>query len=342
MSTDHFTYPTGSLSNDPGTLYPLKFEAILRPMIWGGSDMCKFKNIKPPQEGIGESWEISDWGNKRSVIADGKFSGKTLSEVLQAYQSQLVGKKVYDRYGNKFPLLVKFIDAKNDLSVQVHPNDEIALKRHHSFGKTEMWYVIDASPAASLYSGFSKNMSPEQYQETVKNKTFTDTLVKHSVKPGDVFFLPAGRVHALNAGCFVAEIQQTSDITYRIYDYDRKDAQGNSRELHIEQATDAIDYKVYGNYKSEYQPHINHPVRLVSCEYFTTNLLEMDIPLSRQPATLDSFVIYVCIQGHCTLKDNKGNSLFIEQGESVLIPADTKSVLIIPSETSKLLETFIK
>lgn len=323
-------------------LYPLKFEPILRPMIWGGSDICKFKNISPVQDGIGESWEISDWENKISVVANGELAGKSLNDLLQTYQSQLVGKKVYKRFGDKFPLLIKFIDAKNDLSIQVHPNDELGKKRHNSFGKTEMWYVINATPEAFLYSGFSKTITPEQYVEMVKNNTFTDTLQKHNVNSGDVFFLPAGRVHAISAGCFIAEIQQTSDLTYRIYDYERKDALGNSRELHTDLAKDAIDYKVYNNYQTEYSPQINHPVELVTCEYFTTNLLEMDIPMARHYENLDSFVIYICMQGHCTLKDDKGNSMFIEQGETVLLPADTQSALIIPSETTKILETFVR
>ncbi|MEA5045495.1 MAG: type I phosphomannose isomerase catalytic subunit, partial [Petrimonas sp.] len=249
---------------------------------------------------------------------------------------------VYEKFGNTFPLLIKFIDARDDLSIQVHPDDKLAKERHNSFGKTEMWYVIKASSDAFLYSGFSTQITPDEYIKTIENNSFTDKLQKYDVKTGDVFFLPAGRVHAIGAGCFIAEIQQTSDLTYRIYDYNRRDAQGNLRELHTELAKDAIDYNVYNNYQTEYTASLNQPAELVTCEYFTTNLLEMDIPMARHYNALDSFVVYICIQGHCTLKDNKGNSVFIGQGETVLIPADTESALIIPSETTKLLETFIK
>lgn len=330
------------LSADLGVLYPFKFQPILKSVIWGGSDICDFKNISPRQDGIGESWEVSGVEDNVSVVSIGELAGKSLDELLSKYKAQLVGKKVYDKFGDTFPLLIKFIDARDDLSIQVHPNDELAKERHNSFGKTEMWYVVKSTPDAFLYTGFASPISADEYVETVKNNTLTDKLQKYSVTPGDVFFLPAGRVHAIGAGCFIAEIQQTSNITYRIYDYNRKDAQGNSRELHTELAKDAIDYKVYNNYQTEYSPQINHPVELVTCEYFTTNLLEMDIPMARHYENLDSFVIYICMQGHCTLKDNKGNSMFIKQGETVLLPADTQSTLIIPSETTKILETFVR
>lgn len=338
----HNNTDTKSPLGDSGVLYPLKFTPILKEIIWGGSDICEFKNITPRQTGIGESWEISGVEGNVSVIANGEFAGESLDSALKRYRSDLVGKKVYEKYGDTFPLLIKFIDARDNLSIQVHPDDTLAKERHNSFGKTEMWYVVNATPEAHLYSGFSRQISPEEYVKTVDNNTFTDTLMKYDVERGDVFFLPAGRVHAIGAGCFVAEIQQTSNITYRIYDYNRKDAHGNSRELHTEQAKDAIDYTVHPTYKTEYTPQTNQPVELASCEYFTTNLLEMDIPMTRSYEQLDSFVIYICMQGHCTLKDDKGNSLFISQGESVLLPATTQSVAIIPSETSKILETFVR
>ncbi len=336
---------TTNTDNPPtskGALYPFKFQPIFKKIIWGGSDIHEFKNISPRQEGIGESWEISGVEGNISVVDNGELAGKPIDEILRTNKARLVGKKVYDKFGDTFPLLIKFIDARDDLSIQVHPNDELAKKRHHSFGKTEMWYVIKATPNAFLYSGFATPITPDEYVKTIEDNSFTDKLQKYDVKPGDVFFLPAGRVHAIGAGCFITEIQQTSNITYRIYDYNRKDAQGNLRELHTELAKEAIDYNVYENYKTEYSAHINQPVELVTCEYFTTNLLEMDIPMARHYKALDSFVIYICMQGHCTLKDNKGNSIFMEQGETVLVPADTESGLIIPSETTKILETFVK
>ncbi len=323
-------------------LYPLKFEPILKPVIWGGSEICKFKQIAPPRDGIGESWEISGVKDHVSVISNGYLAGTSLQELLIKTGSRLVGKKVYEKYGNTFPLLIKFIDARENLSIQVHPDDELAKKRHNSFGKTEMWYVINATHDAFIYSGFAKKITPEEYVERIKNDTFIETLKKHHVKPGDVFFIPAGRVHAIGAGCFVAEIQQTSDITYRIYDYNRKDADGNPRELHTELAKDAIDYTVHDSYKTEYVPCLNQPVQLVTCPYFTTNLLEMNKPLRRVYHQLDSFVIYICIEGESTIKDDKGNTLLLHQGESLLIPADTNVVELIPSTYTKILETYVE
>ncbi|MDY9917242.1 mannose-6-phosphate isomerase, type 1 [Porphyromonadaceae bacterium KH3R12] len=332
---------TGNTTIEEGTLYPFKFEPILKPVIWGGSDICRFKNIEPIQEGIGESWEISGVRGNISRISNGYLAGTSLDELLHSRGEELVGKEVYQKFGNTFPLLIKFIDARDDLSIQVHPDDELGKKRHNSFGKTEMWYVVKAAPGAYLYSGFKESITPEEYPETVKNNTFTDKLMKYDVKAGDVFYLPAGRVHAIGTGCFIAEIQQTSDITYRIYDYNRKDAAGNSRELHTELAKDAIDFKVYDSYKTEYEKNINHPVKLVISPYFTTHLLEMDSQMNRDYTALDSFVIYICMAGHCTVKDDKGNSETLRQGESMLIPANTKSVMIIPDEFSKLLETYV-
>ncbi|HBX45412.1 type I phosphomannose isomerase catalytic subunit [Limibacterium fermenti] len=322
-------------------LYPFKFKPILKPVIWGGSDICKFKHLEP-QDGIGESWEVSGVKNNVSVVADGPLEGQSLDELLAGNTTRLVGKKVYDKFGKTFPLLIKFIDARDDLSIQVHPNDELSAKRHGSFGKTEMWYVVNATPDAFLYTGFAKPMNPELYVEKVKDNTFTDSLKKYSVQPGDVFFLPAGRVHAIGAGCFVAEIQQTSDITYRIYDYNRKDAQGNTRELHIDLAKDAIDYGMHDSYKTDYTPEQNRPVELVSCPYFTTSLLELNAPLSQDYSNLDSFIIYIGIEGSGHITDHKGNKVSIRQGESVLIPADTQNIDIHPQGALKLLETFIK
>ncbi|MDR1742403.1 MAG: class I mannose-6-phosphate isomerase [Dysgonamonadaceae bacterium] len=323
-------------------LYPLKFEPILKPVIWGGSDICKFKNIQPLQDGIGESWEVSDVKGQVSVVANGPLAGKLLSEILSEEKGRLVGEHNYARFGNTFPLLIKFIDARDDLSIQVHPDDTLARKRHNSFGKTEMWYIIKARPEASLYSGFAESITPNQYVEKVKDNTFTSTLKKYSVKAGDVFFLPAGRVHAIGAGCFIAEIQQTSDITYRIYDYNRKDAQGNGRELHTELAKDAIDFKVYDSYKTDYAANPNNPVELVSCPYFTTTLLDFNEKQERNLAGIDSFVIYICMEGSCSLSDDKGYSLSLSRGETALVPATAKSVSFAPQQQTKLLETCVK
>lgn len=323
------------------SLYPLKFKPILKSIIWGGDAITDFKNIKPARDGIGESWEISSVKNNTSIVSNGDLRGVSLEEIISIKKELIVGKKIHQEFGDTFPLLTKFIDANNDLSIQVHPDDKMAQKHHNSFGKTEMWYVVNAAPGAFIYSGFEESMSPNKFVDSINDGTFTDKLKKHIVKEGDVFFLPAGRVHAIGAGCFIAEIQQTSDITYRIYDYERRDANGNLRELHTDLAKEAIDYNVYDSYKIEYHKKDNLPVKLVSCPYFTTNLIELDIQLNRNIEKLDSFIIYMCLKGHCTLKDDKGNSIFIDRGESVLMPADTNSLLITPSESSKLLEIYI-
>lgn len=322
------------------TLYPLKFKPILKSIIWGGNDICKFKNI-PQQDGIGESWEISSVKGDISVIANGTLENKNLEDVITQYKEQLVGKKNYEKFGSTFPLLIKFIDARDNLSIQVHPDDKLAKERHNSFGKTEMWYVIDATKDAFLYSGFSKQITPDEYVKSVEDNTFVDSLQKHDIKKGDVFFLPAGRVHAIGAGTFIAEIQQTSNITYRIYDYNRVGADGKSRELHTELAKDAIDYKVYDNYKTSYTTHKDEPVLLESCEYFTTNLLDLDKDLNRDYSKIDSFIIYICMGGECVITDDKGNELSIKQGETILIPANTESVQITPKGSVLLLETYV-
>ena len=321
-------------------LYPLKFRPILKSIIWGGSDISKFKNIEPIQDGIGESWEISGVQGDISIIENGHLAGTSLQDLLAESREQLVGSEVYHKFGNKFPLLIKFIDAQDDLSIQVHPDDKLAGERHNSFGKTEMWYVVKAAPGAFLYTGFEKEISPDEYEKSIEDNSFTDSLKKHIVKEGDVFFLPAGRVHAIGAGCFIAEIQQTSNITYRIYDYNRKDSQGNSRQLHTELAKDAIDFKLYDTYQTEYKKQLNKPVELVTCPYFTTNLLELNEFTKRDYSQKDSFVIYMCLEGSLNLVDNKGNSLLIERGESLLIPAETNYVEISPNNHCKLLEVF--
>lgn len=322
-------------------LYPMKFDPILKTIIWGGSEICKFKNISPAQDSIGESWEISGVEGNVSVVSDGELKGKKLDEILAEYKAELLGEKNYARFGDTFPLLIKFIDARDNLSIQVHPDDELAKKRHNSFGKTEMWYVINATDDACLYSGFKKQLDPQKYVQSIEDNTFMDYLDKQSVKPGDVFFLPAGRVHAIGAGTFIAEIQQTSNITYRIYDYKRTDAKGNERELHTELAKDAIDYKVYDSYRTDYTPQKDEAVLLESNNYFTTNLLDLDKPLARDYSSVDSFIIFICMEGSATISDDKGYKLDLKQGESVLLPATITNVSIVPTSTVKMLETYV-
>ena len=322
-------------------LYPLKFTPLLKSIIWGGNKISKYKQIQPELAGIGESWEISGVPNNVSVVANGELKGKPLSELITSYKERLLGTKVYQQFGETFPLLIKFIDAEQDLSVQVHPNDEIAKKRHNSFGKTEMWYIVKAEENAYLYAGLSKEMLPQQFTQSVEDDSFINYLRKYSVQQGDTFFIPAGCVHAIGSGCFILEIQQTSDVTYRIYDYNRKDKDGNSRELHVEEAKDVIDYQSSSEAKVNY-PKGKEIENLVKSDCFVTNLIE-----GKQGEVIhlthdDVFVVYICVEGNVKLTDNKGNTVDIKQGETVLIPAEnTHLITILPQEKSKLLETYL-
>jgi len=322
-------------------LYPVTFKPIYKEIIWGGTDILPFKGLQADVRKIGESWELSHVENNFSVVSNGELTGKTIDELIKDYGAQLLGSKVIEHSGFKFPLLIKFIDARDNLSVQVHPNDQLAQKRHRSWGKTEMWYVVKATPDAILYSGFSQPVDAGEYIRRVKDDSIMEVLKKHHVEAGDVFFLPAGRVHAIGAGCFITEIQQTSDVTYRIYDYNRKDADGNTRELHTELAQDAIDYAYSPDYRTVYHAAENEATKLVQCQYFTTNLMELTQPKLRDYSLLDSFVIYICTQGKAIVKDNKGNSLTVHQGQTILIPADTQNVTINPSQPTGILETYI-
>ena len=322
-------------------MYPYLFQPILKEIIWGGTDIRPFKGMTPTQEKIGESWELSHVDGDFSVVTYGADKGKTIDELIREYGESLLGSEVMKRFGTRFPLLIKFIDARDDLSIQVHPDDVLAEKRHHSFGKTEMWYVIKATSDAALYCGFSQPIDADEYVRRVEDNSIMEVLKRYDVTAGDVFFLPAGRVHAIGAGCFIAEIQQTSNITYRIYDYNRKGADGKGRELHTELAKDAIDYTFQSDYRTHYTPQPGAAVELVQCPYFTTRLLETETPMMRDYATLDSFVVYICMAGSVELRDDNGNELTVSQGQTVLFPATTQSVTLKPAPQAKLLETYI-
>ena len=322
-------------------MYPLKFEPFLRPMIWGGEKIAAYKGVETSVRSIGESWELSGVAGHESIVAEGPCKGVSLPELIDRYGAELVGKSNYERFGNEFPLLVKFIDAREDLSIQVHPDDRLAWERHRMHGKTEMWYVVSETGGASLRIGFDRRVDAETYAAAVADHTICDLLRDHPIAAGDVFFLPAGRVHSIGAGAFIAEIQQTSNITYRIYDYDRKDANGNGRELHTELAKDAIDYTMLPDYRTHYKAHTNATVELADCKYFTTNLLDIDTIMVRDFSELDSFVVYICMGGKASIRDNKGNEIFVHQGQTVLIPADTQVVTISPSPDAKFMETYI-
>ncbi len=323
-------------------MYPFKFKPILKSTLWGGERIIPFKQLDCQQEQVGESWEISDVPGDESVVADGADAGKNLTQLMQEYKEQLVGKENYQRFQGKFPLLIKFIDAKQDLSIQVHPNDELAMKRHQSMGKTEMWYIIDNTGGkAHLYSGLKKKITPEEYAQMIEDNTICDALARYDVQPGDVFFLPAGRIHSIGAGCFLAEIQQTSNITYRIYDFNRRDKNGNLRELHTELSKDAIDYTVENDYRTHYTPRKDEPVELVSCPYFTTSVYNLTEPMTMDYSELDSFVIYICMKGSCTVTDNEGHSIPLRAGESVLFPATTQNLEVVPDGEVSFLETYV-
>ncbi|MDR3194185.1 MAG: class I mannose-6-phosphate isomerase [Tannerella sp.] len=322
-------------------MYPFIFRPILKEIIWGGTDIRPFKGLTPTGEAIGESWELSHVKGNYSVVANGALEGQTIDDLIATYGARLVGEKVMQRFGRTFPLLIKFIDARDNLSIQVHPDDSLAWERHRSFGKTEMWYVVKASSGAALYSGFSRPTDAGEYVRRAGDGTLMDVLRRYEVLAGDVFFLPAGRVHAIGAGCFIAEIQQTSDVTYRIYDYNRRDAAGNSRELHTEQAKDAIDYTFCSDYRTAYTPRPDEAVSLVQCDYFTTLLLDLSRPAVRDLAALDSFVIYICLEGRLTLCDHQSNELTVHQGQTVLISADTNAVTLRPEPRAKVLETYV-
>lgn len=322
-------------------MYPLKFEPILKQTLWGGDKIISFKQLNDTRTEVGESWEISAVEGSESIVAEGPDKGMTLTEVLSKYREELLGEANYARFGVKFPLLVKFIDARQDLSIQVHPSDELAKKRHNSMGKTEMWYVIGADKGAKLRSGFSEQITPKEYKDRVYNNTITEVLQEYDIQPGDVFFLPAGRVHSIGAGAFIAEIQQTSDVTYRIYDFDRKDSKGNARELHTDLAREAINFEVLDDYRTQYDVVENEPIELVACPYFTTSLYDMTEEITCDYSELDSFVIFVCVEGSCTLYDNEKNEVSFKAGETILMPASIQEVTIVPNGKVKLLETYV-
>lgn len=322
-------------------MYPLKFIPILKDKIWGGHKLQQiFGKVPNNLPNIGESWELSGYITDSSVVVNGEWSGKSLLELINIHKDEFLGKKVYQKYGLEFPLLFKLIDANDDLSIQVHPNDEYAKKHHNSFGKTEMWYVLDADKDACLIIGFNKDTEKNRYKNAVESGEVENLLQKVPVKKDDVFFIPAGLVHAIGKGVVVAEIQQSSDITYRIYDYKRKDDKGNERELHTEMAVDVIEYSASKNPKIPYQIINNETLPLIQCEYFTTNILEFNKTIKKDYSALDSFVAYMCLDGELEILTEL-HTVKIHKGETVLIPASLKKLTLKPIKNSKLLEVYI-
>ena len=321
-------------------LYPLKFHPILKQKIWGG-DRLASKTAEHLHD-IGESWEISAVQDNISVVSNGILADNDLQELIEVYMGELVGDSVYERFGIEFPLLIKYIDARDNLSVQVHPDDDTARERHNAYGKTEMWYLVDADPDASLVVGFNRELSKDDYLRALREGRLAELLHTEPVRRGDAYFIPAGLVHAINKGCFIAEIQQTSDITYRIYDYDRVGADGQPRELHTDLATDVIDYAYHPRHKVNYTPQDNAPAQLVKCPYFTTNLLTLDRDIERDYFRLDSFVIYMCLSGRFTITTGECDPVLVLPGETVLLPACFKNVNLYPDDPVRLLEIYIE
>ncbi|WP_435413261.1 type I phosphomannose isomerase catalytic subunit [Psychroserpens mesophilus] len=319
-------------------LYPIKFQPILKEKIWGGQKLHTLLNKDSKLPNIGESWEISDVENDTSVILNGALKGKSLKDLLEIFKADLLGDKNYKIFGNKFPLLIKFIDAREDLSIQLHPNDELAAKRHNSFGKTEMWYVMQADDDANLIVGFNQKMTPEKYLKHLEDKTLTEILNFDQVKTGDTYFIEVGRVHAIGAGVLLAEIQQTSDITYRVYDWDRVDDKGNERELHNDLAIDAFNFEMEDDFRVAYETDKNSSNEMVSCPYFTTSFLHITEPILKIN-TKDSFFIYICVEGEAMI-ETENASEFIQKGETILIPAGIETYKIT-SANAKLLEVYV-
>lgn len=320
-------------------MQPIKFQPLLKQTLWGGDKIVTFKHLDSQLENVGESWEISGVKDNETIVKEGPLKGKSLNEVVAKLKDRLVGKENYQRFGDEFPLLIKFIDARQDLSIQVHPNDEIAHKQGKPRGKTEMWYLMESEPGAKLYCGLKKQITPDQYKEMVDNDTICDALAQYEVKEGDCFFLPAGRIHAIGPGCFLAEIQQTSDVTYRIYDYKRKDKNGNYRELHTKLAAESINYQVENDYRTHYVGRLNKGVSLVQCPYFCTAVYDLNEPMTLDYSELDSFVILIGLKGEGKITDNEGNEVSIMAGDTLLIPATTETLSV--SGTVKFLETYI-
>jgi len=323
-------------------LYPLKFKPQFKEKIWGGQHLKEYLNKSLPEnKKIGESWEISGIQDNISVIENGYLQGNNLQELIEIYMGDILGDRIYKQFGIEFPLLIKFIDANDILSIQVHPDDELARKRHNAFGKTEMWYIIEAEKDAELISGFSKKIDKETYLKHLESNKLPDILNYEKVQKGNVFFIPSGRVHAIGKGIVLAEIQQTSDVTYRIFDWNRKDDQGKYRELHTDLALDAIDFNVYDNYKTPYKINPNKDSKILNCKYFNTNIIQFDEAIEKDYNQLDSFVIYICLDGKIEITYNETERLHIEKGETILIPAVFEHLILNPVVQSKLLEVYI-
>ncbi len=316
-----------------------RFVPLLKQTLWGGDRIIPFKKLSSSLDSVGESWEVSCVAGHETVVSTGEHAGMSLSELVARLKDKLVGRACYETFGNEFPLLIKFIDARSQLSVQVHPDDDTARQRGFRRGKTEMWYVMHSEPGATLYSGLKQPITPEDYERMVNDDTITDVLDRYDVRQGDVFYLPAGRIHSIGAGVFLAEIQETSDVTYRIYDFKRKDKDGHCRQLHTAEARDCIDYSVVADYRTHYTPRKNERVELVSCPLFTTSLYDINEAKTIDYGSLDSFVILIGIAGSGTISVDGLMPETFQAGDTLLIPAVADSVSV--SGSLKFLETHV-
>ena len=315
-----------------------QFKPLLKQTLWGGDKIIPFKRLNVQMDNVGESWEISGVKDNETVVLDGPDAGKTLNELVKQEKAQLVGKENYERFGDEFPLLVKFIDAQKDLSIQVHPDDEVAHRFGYNQGKTEMWYCLDGEPGAALYCGLKQQLTPAQYQQMVTDDSITEALARYEVHEGDVFYIPAGRIHSICAGSLVAEIQQTSDVTFRIYDFKRRDKNGNLRQLHTREAAEAIDYTVQSDYRTPYHAEKNVPQQVVQCPFFTTAIYDLTEPMLLDYSELDSFVILMVVKGEGKLTAD-GETIALRAGETILLPATTQEVRV--EGELKFLETYV-
>jgi len=321
-------------------LYPLEFQPVYKYRMWGGNKLKTVLNKVYDEENVGESWEISDVEDDETVVKNGLLKGLTLRELSDKFGADLLGEKVYKTFGTEFPLLIKFIDAKTPLSVQVHPHDHIAKERHDSFGKNEMWYVMDADNNADIIVGFKEELDKNSYTKYLEDKRLIEVLNTVKTSAGDTFYIPTGRVHAIGAGVLLAEIQQTSDITYRIYDYDRVDkATGETRELHNELALDVIDFKLHDNYKTDYSKKSNESNLLVHSPYFKTNILTLKGTLEKNYTIIDSFIIYICTKGRVEVL-SKDQTYKLHKGKTLLLPASLNQVSLTSVNGGELLEVY--
>lgn len=326
-------------------MYPLLFEPNLHEVVWGGTRLKPYKGLPADSEPIGESWEVSSIPGSESVVSNGHYAGRNLNSLTDEMGDEILGKTVVKRYGNRLPLLVKFIDAQQDLSIQVHPDDKMALEYHNKKGKTEMWYVIDAKPGATLLAGFKQQITPDEYRRRVEDGTICDVLARHEVKAGDVFYIPAGRVHAICGGILLAEVQQSSDVTYRIYDYNRLGIDGKPRELHTQLAAKAINYEVLPDYRTHYVSEKDKAVSVIDSPFFDIRVMDISRPFHRDMRKYDSFVISICMNGSCDIVPREaghGQKVRLSSGHSALVPAAIADYDIVPlTSSSRILEAFI-